>query len=45
MEETILMSNLILSNWDVLSLLVTNILAYYAKSPRQKFKKGKKHEK
>lgn len=37
--DNLLIANYILQNWEVLSLVVTNILALFVKSPLQKGKK------
>jgi hypothetical protein len=38
--DNLLMASYILQNWDILSLIVTNILALFVKSPLQRKKKS-----
>jgi hypothetical protein len=35
-----LIANAILTNWDVIALIITNILALFAKSPLEKKRNG-----
>jgi len=41
MDSNLAVANFLLQNWEILSLIVTNILALYAKSPLDK-KRAKK---